>query len=93
MLYEVITPFLALNITALPPDLPGEISSEILRGGAEKAVITSYSIHYTKLYDTSTRPSVARYATHVSVSKCQNIRFPLSMGPFGQPRSLAVGRR
>lgn len=29
-------PFLALNITALPPDLPAEISSEILRGGAEK---------------------------------------------------------
>lgn len=31
------TPFLALNIAALPPDLPTEISSEILRGGAEKA--------------------------------------------------------
>jgi selenide,water dikinase len=30
------TPFLALNIAALPPDLPTEISSEILRGGAEK---------------------------------------------------------
>jgi selenide,water dikinase len=30
-------PFLALNIVALPPDLPVEISSEILRGGAEKA--------------------------------------------------------
>jgi len=30
-------PFLALNITALPPDLPDEISSEIMRGGAEKA--------------------------------------------------------
>jgi selenide,water dikinase len=30
-------PFLALNIAALPPDLPSEISSEILRGGAEKA--------------------------------------------------------
>lgn len=30
-------PFLALNIAALPPDLPGEISAEILRGGAEKA--------------------------------------------------------
>ena len=30
-------PFLALNVTALPPDLPNEISSEILRGGAEKA--------------------------------------------------------
>jgi selenide, water dikinase len=30
------TPFLALNIAALPPDLPAEISSEILRGGAEK---------------------------------------------------------
>jgi selenide,water dikinase len=30
------TPFLALNIAALPPDLPKEISSEILRGGAEK---------------------------------------------------------
>ena len=29
-------PFLALNIAALPPDLPYEISSEILRGGAEK---------------------------------------------------------
>ncbi len=29
-------PFLALNIAALPPDLPTEISSEILRGGAEK---------------------------------------------------------
>ena len=30
------TPFLALNIAALPPDLPTEISSEIMRGGAEK---------------------------------------------------------
>ncbi len=30
-------PFLALNIAALPPDLPIEISSNILRGGAEKA--------------------------------------------------------
>ncbi len=30
------TPFLALNIAGLPPDLPAEISSEILRGGAEK---------------------------------------------------------
>jgi selenide, water dikinase len=29
-------PFMALNIAALPPDLPSEISSEILRGGAEK---------------------------------------------------------
>lgn len=29
-------PFLALNIAALPPDLPHEISQEILRGGAEK---------------------------------------------------------
>jgi selenide,water dikinase len=28
-------PFLALNIAALPPDLPTEISAEILRGGAE----------------------------------------------------------
>ncbi len=30
-------PFLALNIAALPQDLPAEISAEILRGGAEKA--------------------------------------------------------
>jgi selenide,water dikinase len=30
------TPFMALNIVALPPDLPVEVSSEILRGGAEK---------------------------------------------------------
>jgi selenide, water dikinase len=30
-------PFLALNIAALPDDLPGELSSEIIRGGAEKA--------------------------------------------------------
>ena len=30
-------PFLALNIAALPPDMPAEISAEILRGGAEKA--------------------------------------------------------
>jgi selenide, water dikinase len=30
-------PFLALNIAALPDNLPTEISSEILRGGAEKA--------------------------------------------------------
>jgi selenide,water dikinase len=29
-------PFLALNIAAMPPDLPPEISAEILRGGAEK---------------------------------------------------------
>ncbi len=31
-------PFLALNIAALPPALPVEISAEILRGGAEKAL-------------------------------------------------------
>ena len=30
-------PFLALNVAALPDNLPGEISSEIIRGGAEKA--------------------------------------------------------
>jgi selenide,water dikinase len=30
-------PFLALNIAALPPDLPSAITSEIIRGGAEKA--------------------------------------------------------
>ena len=29
-------PFMALNVAALPPDLPEEISREILRGGAEK---------------------------------------------------------
>ena len=28
-------PFLALNVAALPDDLPTEISSEIIRGGAE----------------------------------------------------------
>jgi len=30
-------PFLALNVAALPDNLPHEISSEIIRGGAEKA--------------------------------------------------------
>ena len=30
-------PFMALNIAALPDNLPPKISSEILRGGAEKA--------------------------------------------------------
>jgi selenide,water dikinase len=30
-------PFLALNIAALPPDLPTEVTSNILRGGAEIA--------------------------------------------------------
>jgi selenide,water dikinase len=30
-------PFLALNIAALPPDLPFDLLSEIVRGGAEKA--------------------------------------------------------
>ncbi len=30
-------PFLALNVAAVPDDLPTEIASEILRGGAEKA--------------------------------------------------------
>lgn len=30
-------PFLALNVAALPPDLPSEFLGEILRGGAEKA--------------------------------------------------------
>lgn len=30
-------PFLALNVAALPDNLPAEISSEIVRGGAEKA--------------------------------------------------------
>jgi selenide,water dikinase len=30
-------PFMALNIAALPPDLPSEITGEILRGGAETA--------------------------------------------------------
>jgi len=28
-------PFLALNIAALPPDLPGEIGAQILKGGAD----------------------------------------------------------
>ena len=32
------TPFLALNVAAFPPDLPPEFLSEILRGGAEKAL-------------------------------------------------------
>jgi len=31
------TPFLALNIAAFPPNLPAEICTEILRGGADKA--------------------------------------------------------
>ena len=31
-------PFLALNIAALPPDLPTEIGAEIMRGGAEKVL-------------------------------------------------------
>ena len=31
------TPFLALNVAALPDNLPEEISREIIRGGAEKA--------------------------------------------------------
>jgi len=31
------TPLLALNIAALPPDLPLEMTREIIRGGAEKA--------------------------------------------------------
>jgi selenide,water dikinase len=30
-------PFLALNVAALPPDLPAEMSGQILLGGAEKA--------------------------------------------------------
>lgn len=30
-------PFLALNVAALPPNLPPEVNAEILRGGAEKA--------------------------------------------------------
>jgi selenide,water dikinase len=30
-------PFLALNVAALPPNLPPEVTREILRGGAEKA--------------------------------------------------------
>lgn len=30
-------PFLALNIAAMPPDMPAEITEEIFRGGAEKA--------------------------------------------------------
>ncbi len=31
------TPFLALNVAALPPDLPADFTAEILRGGAVKA--------------------------------------------------------
>ena len=31
------TPFMALNIAALPEDLPADLVTEILRGGAEKA--------------------------------------------------------
>ncbi len=30
-------PFMALNVAALPPDLPPEVAGEILRGGAETA--------------------------------------------------------
>jgi selenide,water dikinase len=31
-------PFLALNVAALPPELPSEIAAEIMRGGAEKVL-------------------------------------------------------
>jgi selenide,water dikinase len=31
------SPFLALNIAAFPPDLPADITGQILLGGAEKA--------------------------------------------------------
>jgi selenide,water dikinase len=31
------TPFLALNVAAFPPDLPADISGQIILGGAEKA--------------------------------------------------------
>lgn len=31
-------PFLALNVAALPPNLPTEVSAEILRGGADKCL-------------------------------------------------------
>ena len=37
------TPFLALNVAALPSDLPTEISADILRGGAEKRVKLAWS--------------------------------------------------
>lgn len=30
-------PFMALNVAALPPDLPPEVLTEVIRGGAEKA--------------------------------------------------------
>ena len=31
-------PFLALNVAALPPELPGEVGAEIMRGAAEKCL-------------------------------------------------------
>jgi len=31
-------PFLALNVAALPPELPGEVGGEIMRGAAEKCL-------------------------------------------------------
>ena len=37
-------PFLALNMVALPPDLPAEMIAEILRGGAEMASMAGAAI-------------------------------------------------
>ena len=52
MLYEVITDLFLLLAPENPAKLRQGVTTEILgQDGIAMAVITSYSIHYTKLYD------------------------------------------
>ena len=58
MLYEVITSLetgkqVAETILALAPETNGATAVKSWKKLEEKTVITSYSIHYTKLYDDS----------------------------------------
>ena len=63
MLYEVITNIIAgAEHYVLENDWQGNIRFDIIsiikKSGMELHVITSYSIHYTKLYDVRTTDSV-----------------------------------
>ena len=78
------------------PSVPGiSASSRIRSGGVARIVITSYSIHYTKLYDTAIELRPARADDAADIARLSDqLGYPASTGAIAQRLTslLAVPR-